>query len=202
MASVVHLVRHGEVDNPDHVVYADLAGFNLSRRGRRQAGWAGTYLSPRPIEAVYSSPLDRATETASAIAARHDLGVETVPELTEWALMGRWRGVRWPDLDAHYPGELDAYLTHPTRMGFAPESVEKLAVRLGGAISSLSGRHPGAEIVVVAHQDPLQAARLSLTGRPLELLHETKPRHCEVISLIPGRPWRESARRGPVAGSR
>ncbi len=197
MASVVHLVRHGEVENPDQVVYADLPGFNLSRRGRRQAGWAGTYLSPRPIEAVYSSPLDRAMETASVIAAHHDSGVVTVPDLTEWALLGRWRGLRWSDLDAHYPGELDVYLTRPPAMDFAPESVEDLAVRLSGAISSLSGHHLGSEIVVVSHQDPLQAARLSLTGQPLDRLHEVKPRHCEVISLIPGTPWMESARRVP-----
>ena len=197
MASVVHLVRHGEVENRHQVVYADLPGFNLNRRGRRQAGWAGTYLSSRPIAAVYSSPLDRATETAAAIAAHHDLGVETVADLAEWALMGRWSSVRWPDLDAHFPGELGVYLTCPLEMDFAPESVEELAGRLGGAISHLSDRHPGSEIVVVSHQDPLQAARLSLIGHPLDRLHEVKPRHCEVISVIPGTPWTERARHVP-----
>ena len=194
VASIVHLVRHGEVENPNHVVYADLPGFNLSERGRRQAVWAGTYLSSRPIEAVYTSPLDRAMETASVIAAYHDLETETVPGLTEWALMSRWRGLRWPELDTYRPGELDVYLARPLEMDFAPESVKALATRVSGAVSALSGRHSEREIVVVSHQDPIQVTRLALTNRPLRRLHETKPRHCEIISLTPGRPWRESAR--------
>ena len=197
MTSVVHLVRHGEVDNPNQIVYADLPGFGLSELGRRQAAWAGAHLSSRSVEAVYSSPLDRAVETASMIAAPHDLEVETVPDLTEWGLMGRWRGLRWPELDTHRPGELEVYLSHPLEMDFSPESVPELAARMGGVVSGLAGLHPAAEIVVVSHQDPVQAARLALTGRPLHRLHEVKPRHCEVISLTAGRRWRETARRVP-----
>ena len=197
MASVVHLVRHGEVDNPNQTVYADLPGFNLSERGRRQAAWAGTYLSSRPIEAVYTSPLDRAMETASVIAAHHNLETETVPGLTEWALMNRWRGLRWPELDTYRPGELAVYLARPLEMDFAAESVEALATRVSGAVSTLSGRHPEREIVVVSHQDPIQVTRLALTNQPLSRLHEAKPRHCEIISLTPVPRWRESARRTP-----
>ena len=197
VASVVHLVRHGEVENPNHVVYADLPGFKLSERGRRQADWAGADLSSRPIAAVYTSPLDRAVETASVIAAHHDLETETVPGLTEWALMNRWRGLPWPELDTYRPGELDGYLSRPLDMDFAPESVEDLATRVSGAVLVLSGRHPEREIVVVSHQDPIQVTRLALTDRPLHRLHEAKPRHCEIIGLIPGTCWRESTRRTP-----
>ncbi len=197
MASVVHLIRHGEVDNPHHTVYADLPCFYLSRRGRRQAAWAGNHLAPRPIEAVYSSPLDRAVETAGVIAARRGLEVETVPDLTEWALMGRWSGLPWPDLDSHFPGELEVYLTRPLEMDFTPESVGQLADRVGGAVSSLAAAHPAGEIAVVSHQDAIQAARLLLTGSSLRLLHETKPRHCEIITLNRGEAWRETSRLAP-----
>ena len=197
MASKVYLVRHGEVHNPDGLVYADLPGFGLSARGRRQALWAGEFLASRPIGAVYTSPLDRAIQTASAITPPHHLDYETAPALTEWALLRRWRGLAWAELDHHRPGELSAYLTHPLEMGFAPESVEELAARIGGTISALAGRHPDGQIVVVSHQDPIQTARLHLTGRPLERLHDQKPRHCEVITLVPGNPWRETARITP-----
>ena len=199
MASLVHLVRHGEVENPHHTVYADLPGFDLSERGRRQAAWAGKVLASRPIQAVYTSPLDRAVETASMIVTCHPhLECETVPGLTEWALMNRWRGLRWPQLDIYRPGELATYLTRPLEMDFSPESVEELAARVGGTVSALAERHPGQEMVIVSHQDPIQTARLVLTGRPLDLLHEDKPRHCEIISLVPGMRWRESNRRTPV----
>ena len=197
MASFVHLVRHGEVENPHDTVYADLPGFDLSERGRREAAWAGSVLASRPIRALYTSPLDRAVETASEMATHHNLACETVPDLTEWALMNRWRGLPWPELDRYRPGELEAYLTDPLRMDFSPETVEELATRIGGAVSALADRHPDQEIVIVSHQDPIQTARLVLTGRPLALLHEAKPRHCEIISLVPGENWSEYARRTP-----
>lgn len=198
MASVVHLVRHGEVENPNHTVYADLPGFKLSVRGQRQAGWAGKALASHRISAVYTSPLDRAVETASEIADHHNLVCKVVPDLTEWALMNRWRGLPWPELDRYRPGELAAYLTDPLQMDFAPETVEELAARVGGTVSRLADRHPDQEIVIVCHQDPIQTARLVLTGRPLSQLHEAKPRHCEIISLVPGTPWKETTRHLPA----
>ena len=197
MASAVHLIRHGEVDNPGRVVYADLAGFHLSGRGRREAAWAADRLAGRPLAAVYSSPLDRAAETAAEIAGRHGLEAEIDPGLTEWALLGRWRGLRWPDLDDLRPGELDAYLTRPLELDFTPEPLEELAARVGNTVSALAGRHPGGEIAAVSHQDAIQAARLLLTGGDLRRLHEDKPRHCEIITLAPGDPWTEAARLSP-----
>lgn len=198
MASVAHLVRHGEVENPHHTVYADLPGFNLSARGRRQAAWAGDTLASHRIRAVYTSPLDRAVETASEIAGRHNLACTVVADLTEWELMNRWRGLPWRELDRYRPGELDSYLASPLQMDFSPETVEELAARVGGTVSALAESHPGQEIVIVCHQDPIQTARLLLTGRSLALLHEAKPRHCELISLVPGTPWKEIARHAPA----
>ncbi len=194
MGSVVHLVRHGEVYNPRNVVYADLAGFHLSERGLQEAGWAGSFLSARPITAVYSSPLDRAMETASLIAYHHGLGPAPVDGLIEWRLLNRWRGLRWQDLEKCRPGELEAYLSHPTCMEFAPETLHALAGRLSRTITDLAERDPDAEIVVVSHQDPIQAARLELTGQPLDVLHHRKPGHCEILSLTPGELWVENSR--------
>ena len=57
---VIHLIRHGEVDNPRDVVYADMPGFGLSETGRRQAEAAGSYLAATPLVRIVSSPLDRA----------------------------------------------------------------------------------------------------------------------------------------------
>jgi broad specificity phosphatase PhoE len=197
MGSVVHLVRHGEVENPGEIVYADLAGFGLSEEGRRQATWASTHLAAHPIRAVYASPLDRARQTARVIAFPHGLEPLTLPDVTEWALMSRWAGLPWADLDAHFPGELAAYLENPLDLAFAPESVTDLALRVGRAVDALVDRHPGQEIVVVSHQDPIQAARLQLTGQHLGRLHRDKPRHCEVISLMRYAGWQQASRVAP-----
>jgi len=183
MASVLHLVRHGEVENPNQIVYADLEGFGLSRRGRLQAGWAGTYLANRPVRAVYTSPLDRALETALSIASPHGLRPIILEELTEWALLSRWAGRPWADLNAYYPGELDNYLRNPLQMDFAPESLDDLALRMAKVVNRLADLHPDLELVVVSHQDPIQAAHLYLLGYYLGELHTDKPDHCEVISL-------------------
>src|ERR1700722_5403873 len=67
--TVVHLLRHGEVYNPDHVLYGRLPGFQLSLRGRQQAEIAARYLAARPVGHVVSSPLERARETAEPLVA-------------------------------------------------------------------------------------------------------------------------------------
>ncbi|MEX2419029.1 MAG: histidine phosphatase family protein, partial [Acidimicrobiia bacterium] len=108
MLERLHLVRHGEVANPDGVVYADLPGFSLSAAGRAQAAASARYLQARSPEAVVSSPLDRAMETARAIADAIGVAVTTDDRLLEWRLSGRWAGVRWDDLPSRFPGELEA----------------------------------------------------------------------------------------------
>jgi broad specificity phosphatase PhoE len=197
MASRVHLVRHGEVENPDHIVYADLQGFGLSADGEAQAGEATIHLSDRPISAVCSSPLTRAIQTATAIANPHGVEIDIVEQLTEFGLSRRWRGLRWEELDDRFPGEVAAYLEHPWDMPFSPESLAEMAGRMEGVIRSLHLAHPDGELVVVSHQDPIQAAHLALTERPFAWFPSDKPEHAEVITLEPGTPWRETARWGP-----
>lgn len=191
MSSSVHLVRHGEVDNPGHVVYADLPGFGLGSAGRAQARAVANHLSSRPIAAIVTSPLTRAVETAAVVGAALELQPEIDDRLTEWRLGKRWAGVRWEDLDRAFPGELAAYLDHPHSLPFSPETLDEVAARMIDVLESLIDRHPAAEVVVVSHQDPIQAARLALTDRPLAGLQRDKPHHASAITLTPGNPWRE-----------
>jgi broad specificity phosphatase PhoE len=188
---LVHLVRHGEVRNPDGLVYGDLPGFGLSESGRAQAQKAATRLAAYPLTAIWSSPLQRALQTAEAIAATHHLPVEVDPELIEWRL-DAWTGIPWSDLADRRPGELETYLQNPTELDFAAESLQELAARVAGVMVRVA-QDQGGDLAVVAHQDPLQAARLRLLGQPLSNLHIDKPDHASVISLEPGDPWREVA---------
>jgi broad specificity phosphatase PhoE len=192
----LHLVRHGEVENPDHLCYADLPGFSLSPRGRRQAAAAANRLATVAGDevAVVTSPLERAVETAAIIAA--ELGTRPVTDerLGEWSLSMRWAGVAWEDLPRVFPGELEAYLAHPHELAFAPESLAAVADRMTAAVADT----PPREVVVVSHQDPLQALRLRLSGRSLRCQNEDKPRHCEILTLrAAGNGWEETERWTP-----
>lgn len=197
-ARVVHLVRHAEVHNPDHLVYADLPGFTLSELGMSQAEAAADRLAGRHIGAVHSSPLVRASQTAAAIARRHRLTIATEPELTEWFLAQSWKGLPWESLPEARPGELEAYLATPLDTPFSEESLETLASRMTEAIDAIVANSRVDEVVIVSHQDPIQAARLALVGAPLAQLHDDKPRHAEVFTMEPGNPWIELERWAPA----
>jgi broad specificity phosphatase PhoE len=192
----VYLVRHGEVRNPGHIVYADLPGFPLSPTGRRQAEYSAQRLPDNAT--VVTSPLDRAVETATIIAQRRNGSLAVDASLTEWGLGMRWAGHPWESLDELFPGELAAYLDHPEHLPFSPESLADLARR----VQNTMRRHRLATtgpLIFVSHQDPIQAARLSLTGRPLADLNRDKPIHAGVIELEsrPTRPWVECAMWAP-----
>ncbi|HVR34165.1 MAG TPA: histidine phosphatase family protein [Acidimicrobiia bacterium] len=183
-------MRHGEVWNPGHVVYASLPGFELTEAGVAQARAVSRYLRSAPVVAVWSSPLERALATAEPVAAHHGIPIRVDPELVEWKMADDWAGIAWEDLPKERPGELEAYLEHPLDMPFASESLTALAARMRTVLASIASRHDG-DVVVVSHQDPVQAARLSITGRDLANQHVDKPAHGTVITLKPGTPWTE-----------
>jgi broad specificity phosphatase PhoE len=196
--ATVMLVRHGKVANPNHVVYADLPGFDLGPDGVLQAHAVGRHLADHPVGAVISSPLVRAVHTASSIAQRHGLDVITDERLSEWDLSRRWVGQIWEELPSIVPGELEAYLENPADLSYAHETLSMLSTRVVAAIEhgleSLSRN-----IVVVAHQDPVAVAALVLTGGQLEDLLDDPPTHASVTTVErdPSGAWRRTHRWDP-----
>lgn len=81
--TVVHLMRHGEVANPDGVLYGRLPGYHLSELGRQMAERVAEHLAPRDVTYVVASPLERAQETATPIAKAHGLDLDTDGRLIE-----------------------------------------------------------------------------------------------------------------------
>jgi broad specificity phosphatase PhoE len=200
MAERYHLVRHGEVVNPDHIVYSDLPGFGLSAAGRSEARAAAARLAPHRVVAVVASPLLRARQTAVRIAAEHGVPVGLDERLTEWRLAIDWAGIIWEELPRHRPGELEAYLDHPWDLTFSPESLDELAARGAELARELDARYPAGDVVVVSHQDPVQSARLVLSGRSLRTLQQDKPRHASVTTLVPRAGWVEESSWAPDVG--
>src|ERR1700721_4403209 len=81
--TVVHLLRHGEVHNPEHVLYGRLPGYHLSANGRMMAAAAADFFAGRRVAAVFASPLERAQETAQPVAERLGLQITTDERLIE-----------------------------------------------------------------------------------------------------------------------
>lgn len=162
--STIHLVRHGEVENPKGVIYGRLPGYHLSERGRRQAQAAAERLARAELGAVHSSPLERAQETAQIIADVHGLEVTTDHRLIESETtlegVGRTFGaiLRSPRHWLHF--------RNPMKPSWGESFVEIRARMLEGieaAVASAAGN----EVVVVSHQTPVLVARLALTRNRL-----------------------------------
>jgi broad specificity phosphatase PhoE len=193
----VHLVRHGEVHNPNHVVYGDLPGFRLSDAGLREAKAVGDHLSLFRIDAVVSSPLERAVQTAVEIARHHALVVATAPGLGEARMYPEWTGHAWDDIPERFPGQLEQYLADATVSTGTHETIEEVAERTLKTVTDALERGSD-DLAIVSHQDPIQAFRLVATARDLSELRLDPPAHCEVITLEGGPDtWTETARWKP-----
>jgi broad specificity phosphatase PhoE len=173
----VHLVRHGLVENPKGVIYGRLPGYNLSELGLRQAQAAAERLREAPLGAIWASPLERAQETAQAIAAHHDVEVVTDDRLIESqttfegvarTLAGLVSPRRW------------WLLRNPMKPTWG-ESFVEIRARMLAAIEEALPTAGGGDLVVVSHQTPIMVARLGLARSNLPPWLAWKP--CATASI-------------------
>ncbi len=202
MAALVHLVRHAEVENPENLVYGSMPGFGLSPQGLEQARRVGRYLGARAVVAIWSSPLEPALRTAEEIAARSGVPVRVDEGLRDWDITDRWRGQRWASVSAAFPEELEVYLDRPHEVDFTEETLHQVADRVAAVARRLDEVHPHGDVVIVSHQDPVQAGRLRLVGFDLSRLHQGSPENGAVITLRPGSTWIEETVWGPTESPR
>ncbi|MER3395745.1 MAG: hypothetical protein C4318_02730 [Acidimicrobiia bacterium] len=174
----VWLVRHGEVYNPSAVVYGKLPGFPLSERGARQARSLGLRLASTGVAAVYSSPLERARQTAQILTETARLPDPVILEdLTEWELGSRWSGHTWDWIKQNRPKEWEAYRSHPASIRFIDETLEVLAQRMRRALRHAlqeTPDFPQRAVCIVSHADPLKVLLLSLMGEDLNSIHSVE----------------------------
>lgn len=175
----IHMVRHGEVYNPGGVLYGRLPGFHLSEKGNRQAQAVADALADRDVVAVISSPLQRAQETAAPIAARHDISVDTDPDLIESTNILQGRGIS-PGDGAWRDPRVWWHLRNPFTPSWG-EPYAQIAARMATAVDKARARAAGHEAVCVSHQLPIWTLRLSLTGR--RLWHWPTRRQCAIASV-------------------
>jgi broad specificity phosphatase PhoE len=178
-STVVHLVRHGEVENPQRVLYGRIPGFHLSAEGRVMAKAAADFLAGRDVTVLRSSPLDRALETAEPIAAQFDLEVVVDERLIEpWNhFEGMTFGVG--DGSLRKPSHW-MYLRNPFRPSWG-EPYAEVAARMNAAMSDAQRAASGREAILVSHQLPIWIARRCFDGR--RLWHDPRRRQCALASV-------------------
>jgi broad specificity phosphatase PhoE len=177
--TIVHLLRHGEVHNPDGILYGRIPGFGLSELGREMALAAAERLAGRDVVHVGASPLQRAQETAEPIAASHRMDITTYDGLIEAG--NSFEGLRvgvgdgalrqpkywWRLRDPFRPSWGEAYLDIARRM---MDAVEKARVAAEGG-----------EAVLVSHQLPIWTVRRFAERK--HLWHDPRNRECSLASI-------------------
>lgn len=201
-ASLLHLVRHGEVHNPSRVLYGRLPDYHLSTAGEEMAQAAAEHVAGLgdPVTALFASPLERAQESAAPFAEVFDLEPETDIRLIEptnvfegtrmrRSLMNpmNWWHLRQPSL----PSWGEPYASIAERMLGAMDEAWTAAAEIPTA----------GDIVMVSHQAPIWITHLRVAGLPLQ--HDPRTRRCALSSVTSfarvGDVWREVSYAEPAA---
>lgn len=177
--TVVHLLRHGEVDNPEGVLYGRLPGYVLSALGHQMAQRAADALKSHDITAVITSPMERAQQTAVPVAAVHGIEIGTDPRLIEADNIFEGKKVSVGDGVLRQP-QAWRHLYNPFKPSWG-EPYAEVAARMTGAINSARDLARGSEVVLVSHQLPIWTARLAAEQR--RLWHDPRSRQCSLASI-------------------
>lgn len=179
-AALIHLVRHGEVHNPEGVLYERLPGFGLSARGRQMAEVLGDWFATAALDLLISSPLQRAQETMTPIAAKHELDFEIDQRLIEASNRLAGQPLKTKPLSFIKPANFKLYC-NPWRPSWG-EPYAQVAERMSETIFDAARRvGPGGQAVLVSHQSPIWLARLKLEGK--RLVHSPLARQCRLASV-------------------
>ena len=179
MSSTVHVARHGEVENPQKILYGRQPGWRLSTRGQQMAQVLGEWSKSIDLGALHVSPLQRAQETAAPIAKAHGMEITTDERLIEAGNIFEGKSFE--------PGS--GILKHPTawRHLFNPwkpswgEPYDEQINRMFAAIFAAHKAANGKDAIVVSHQLPIWITRSAIEGR--SMLHDPRKRECTLASV-------------------
>lgn len=177
--TIVHLLRHGEVYNPEGVLYGRLPDYHLSDLGRQMAVRAAESTVGRDIAVVTASPLERAQETAAPVAQMHGVSVGTDPDLIEAGNIFEGQTVGVGDGILKQP-KLWRHLYNPFKPSWG-EPYTEIADRMQRAVDRAREQARGREAFLVSHQSPIWILRLGLENR--RFAHDPRSRQCSLASI-------------------
>lgn len=179
------LIRHGQSDAVGRWLAGRRDGVPLNAKGRREAEALSQSLRWLPITAVYSSPLERARDTAQPLARDHGLEIKTREALTDIDF-GDWTGKSLDELTA-LP-EWDAF-NRDRGHACAPhgESLVEVQRRIVDELIGLSHLHAGEMVAIVTHAEPIRCAIAAFDCRSLDdvLAVEISPAHVSTVGVSP-----------------
>lgn len=181
MRTVVHLMRHGEVHNPEGVLYGRMPGYGLSERGQSMVAHVADVLvaADHDIRAVIASPLQRAQESAAPSAQRYGLPVLGDDRLIEAGNSFAGTVIHGSKGLLAHPRYWPRYV-NPLRPSWG-EAYADIAARMRAAIIGALDRGTGGEVLLVSHQLPIWTARRFVERRPL--WHDPRRRQCSLASM-------------------
>ncbi|QOR70047.1 histidine phosphatase family protein [Ruania alkalisoli] len=179
--TTVHLIRHGEVYNPDRVLYGRLEGYPLSARGREMAERVASTLQEQgaDIVDVTASPLLRAQQTATPIAEGFGLDLGTDERVIEAGNHFEGTSVAKDPTHLLRPARM-VKLINPWKPSWGEPYVEVIE-RMTAAIRDARARAVGHEAVLVSHQLPIWTMRRHLEGR--SMVHDPRKRNTTLASI-------------------
>lgn len=177
--TIVHLVRHGEVFNPEKVLYGRLPGYHLSPLGEAMAQRVGEFLAARDLVHLGASPLLRAQQTAAPLAALRGLTVHSDDNLLEATNVFEGKRVSVGDGVLRQPRAWK-HLYNPFKPSWGEPYVD-LAARMRVAIATARDAARGHEAALVSHQLPIWIARLDAERR--RFWHDPRSRECSLASV-------------------
>jgi broad specificity phosphatase PhoE len=179
ISSSVHVVRHGEVHNPESILYGRQPGWRLSERGLAMAEAVANWSKDLSLGAIHSSPLERAQQTATPIASLHGLKIKSDERLIEAANIFEGKPFGVGDGVLRQP-KAWRHLWNPWRPSWGEPYKEQIS-RMQSAIEAARESANGKDALVVSHQLPIWILRSSIEGRPL--LHDPRRRQCSLASV-------------------
>ena len=179
MTTTVHLIRHGEVHNPEGVLYGRRDGYHLSDLGRQMAERIGKALGDRDIVHLRSSPLERAQETAAPLAKALELTPVLDPRVIESANVFEGKRFGHGENALRKPSTW-IHLRNPLKPSWG-EPYKDVVSRMLAAVYDARDAARGHEAAIVSHQLPIWITRLSLEKR--SFLHDPRKRQCTLCSV-------------------
>ncbi|CAB4820320.1 unannotated protein [freshwater metagenome] len=173
------MIRHGEVENPNKILYGRQPGWRLSKRGQEMAQTIGEWSKSIDLGALHVSPLQRAQETAAPISLAHNIEIKTDDRLIEAANIFEGKSFELGSGVLKHPSAW-RHLYNPWKPSWG-EPYEEQISRMLAAIFDANKAANGKDAIVVSHQLPIWILRSAIEGR--SMLHDPRKRECTLASV-------------------
>lgn len=178
--TTLYFVRHGSTENKGQIIYGRMPGFNLSETGRKEAELVGQFFATKNIKHIYTSPLERAFQTADFISNQipgstitHNFDLNEVESTS-------WQGLSPDELFKNNAYEM--FINDPSAE-IGSENLNQLTYRMKKFTDEVIAKHKGEEIICVSHEIPILALKLRFEGKPLVSLKTYHLSTCAILEF-------------------